>query len=203
MWALVPTPLKYMKDLITSVLMIVVMTVGLGILYPLAVWGVGQLVFPHQANGSLIEREGKVIGSELIGQNFTSPVYFQGRPSAAGAGYDAAASSGSNLGPTSSKLIDRVKTEAEALRSENPQTQVPADLVTTSASGLDPHISPAAANFQIVRVAKARGMSEDQLRSIVGRFTEGRQFGVLGEPRVNVLLLNLELDRVSPVSNAK
>ncbi|MCC7307488.1 MAG: potassium-transporting ATPase subunit KdpC [Acidobacteria bacterium] len=192
-----------MKDLITSVLMIVVMTVGLGILYPLAVWGVGQLVFPHQANGSLIEREGKVIGSELIGQNFTSPVYFQGRPSAAGAGYDAAASSGSNLGPTSSKLIDRVKTEAEALRSENPQTQVPADLVTTSASGLDPHISPAAANFQIVRVAKARGMSEDQLRSIVGRFTEGRQFGVLGEPRVNVLLLNLELDRVSPVSNAK
>lgn len=203
MWALVPTPLKYMKDLITSVLMIVVMTVGLGILYPLAVWGVGQLAFPHQANGSLIEREGKVIGSELIGQNFTSPVYFQGRPSAAGAGYDAAASSGSNLGPTSSKLIDRVKTEAEALRSENPQTQVPADLVTTSASGLDPHISPAAANFQIVRVAKARGMSEDQLRSIVGRFTEGRQFGVLGEPRVNVLLLNLELDRVSPVSNAK
>jgi len=192
-----------MKDLITSVLMIVVMTVGLGILYPVAVWSVGQLVFPHQANGSLIEREGNVIGSELIGQHFTSPGYFHGRPSAAGNGYDAASSGGSNLGPTSSKLIDRVKTEAEALRSENPQTQVPADLVTTSASGIDPHISPAAADFQIMRVAKARGISEDQLRSIVGRFTEGRQFGVLGEPRVNVLLLNLELDRASPVPSAK
>ena len=188
-----------MKDLISSVLMILVMTIGLGILYPLSVWGLGQLFFRHEANGSLIEKEGKVVGSELIGQNFTSPGYFHGRPSAAGNGYDAGASSGSNLGPTSKKLIDRVTADAESLSAENPAKPIPADLVTASGSGLDPHISPAAANFQLPRVARERGLSESELGQIVSRFTEGRQLGVLGEPRVNVLLLNLELDKTKPL----
>jgi K+-transporting ATPase ATPase C chain len=178
--------------------MIVVFTVLLGIGYPLAVWGVSQVIFPHQANGSLIERDGKVIGSELIGQNFTSAHYFHSRPSAAGNGYDAGASSGSNLGPTNLKLIDRVTADADTLAAENPTAPIPADLVTTSGSGLDPHISPAAADFQVPRVARERNMSETELQQIVARFTEGRQFAILGEPRVNVLLLNLELDRVKP-----
>jgi potassium-transporting ATPase KdpC subunit len=184
-----------MKDLITSALMIIVFTISLGVIYPLAVWGIGQTLFPQQANGSLIkDANGEVIGSELIGQNFTSPGYFHGRPSAAGNGYDAGASSGSNLGPTSEKLITRVETDAETIQAGNPGAPVPADLITTSASGLDPHISPAAAEFQVPRVAKARGIDEKGLREIVARYTEGRQFGVLGEARVNVLLLNLELD---------
>lgn len=181
--------------------MVLVLTLGLGIVYPLAVWGVGQILFPHQANGSLIVRDGQLIGSELIGQNFTSPHYFHGRPSASGTGYDAAASSGSNLGPTNEKLIDRIKTDAEARQAENPNAAVPADLVTTSASGLDPHISPAAADFQVPRVARERNMTESDLRAIVARFTEGRTFGILGESRVTVLLLNLELDKIKPISD--
>jgi K+-transporting ATPase ATPase C chain len=189
-----------MKDLITSALMIIVFTFSLGVLYPLAVWGVGQTLFPHQANGSLIANaRGEVVGSELIGQNFTSAHYFHSRPSAAGNGYDADASSGSNLGPTSEKLISRVKSDAETLAAENPGRPVPADLVTTSGSGLDPHISPAAAEFQIPRVAKERNMGEGDLKQIVRKYTEGRQFGILGEPRVNVLLLNIELDETKPV----
>lgn len=177
--------------------MIVTFTFGLGIVYPLAVWGVGLIFFPHQANGSLIRNAaGEVIGSELIGQNFTSAGYFHGRPSAAGNGYDAGASGGSNLGPTSEKLINRIGSDSENLQADNPGRAIPADLVTTSASGLDPHVSPAAAEFQIPRVAKERGVAETELRGIVARFTEGRQLGFLGEPRVNVLLLNLELDRI-------
>lgn len=191
-----PAPNSNMKDLITSALMILVFTVSLGVLYPLAVWGVGQAIFPHQANGSLIKNaNSETIGSELIGQNFTSAGYFHSRPSAAGNGYDAGASSGSNLSSTSQKLIDRVKTDAETMQAESPNMPIPADLVTTSASGLDPHISPAAAEFQLPRVAKERNVSETDLRQIVARFTEGRQFRIFGEPRVNVLLLNLELDR--------
>jgi K+-transporting ATPase ATPase C chain len=174
--------------------MLIVLTVALGVLYPFAVWGVSQLAFSHQANGSLIEKDGKVVGSELIGQTFTSAGYFHSRPSAAGNGYDAGASSGSNLGPTSKKLIDRISADGETMQPENPNVKIPADLVTTSASGLDPHISPSAAEFQVVRVAKERNMAESDVRQIVQKFTEGRQLGFFGEPRVNVLMLNLALD---------
>lgn len=185
-----------MKDLYTSILILILFTVGLGVIYPFAVWGVGQAFFPHQANGSLLSNpQGEVIGSELIGQNFTSRQYFHSRPSAAGIGYDAGASSGSNLGPTNEKLIVRVKDSTNALAAEAPGKPIPADLVTMSGSGLDPHISPAAADFQIRRIAEERGIDESDLRRLVGEFTESRTLGILGEQRVNVLSLNIELDR--------
>ena len=185
-----------MKNFVTAILMTIVTTILLGLIYPLAVTGLAQVLFPDKANGSLIKRaDGVVIGSRLIGQPFSSPGYFRSRPSAAGAnGYDAGASSGSNLGPTNQKLIDRVKADVEKLQAENPGKPIPIDLVTTSGSGLDPHISPAGAEFQVPRVAKERNMTEGQVRQIVAAHTEGRQFGFLGEPRVNVLELNLELD---------
>ena len=190
-----------MKNLITAVLMTVVTTFLLGLIYPLAVTGLAQVIFPDKANGQLIQQaDGIVVGSRLIGQPFSSPGYFRSRPSSAGAiGYDAAASGGSNLGPTNQKLIDRIKADVEKLQAENPNQPVPIDLVTSSASGLDPHISPAAAEFQVPRVARERGLTEAEVRNIVAAHTEGRQFGFLGEPRVNVVELNLNLDRTQPL----
>ena len=174
------------------------LTVVLGIVYPLAMTGIAQLIFPHKANGSLIRSGDKVLGSEIIGQNFIKPEYFHPRPSAAGEkGYDATASNGSQFGPTNKKLIDRVSASIDQFRKENPDYHgpIPADLVTASASGLDPHISPDSAQAQVARVAKARGISVEQTSQLVTQFTEGPDLGVLGEPRVNVLKLNLELDR--------
>jgi K+-transporting ATPase ATPase C chain len=183
-----------LKQLRPAILITILMTVLLGLAYPLGMTGLAQVFFPHQANGSLVMRGGKVIGSELIGQQFTSAKYFHGRPSAAGNGYDATNSGGSNLGPTSKKLIDRVKTDTATLAKENPGVPVPVDLVTTSASGLDPDITPAAALFQVPRVAAARKLPQDTIRKLVEDHTDGRLLGLIGEPHVNVLQLNMALD---------
>jgi K+-transporting ATPase ATPase C chain len=205
------------KNLVVAVLMTLVTTLLLGVVYPLAVTGLAQVLFRDKANGQLIVRGGQIVGSRIIGQAFSSPGYFHGRPSAAGTGYDAANSSGTNLGPTNKKLVDAVKTAVEAARKENPegcgvrgaevrgaemrgaQCEVPVDLVTSSASGLDPHISPAAAAFQVRRVARERSISDDVVRQLVTAHTEGRQLGFLGEAVVNVLELNLALDERHPM----
>jgi K+-transporting ATPase ATPase C chain len=188
------------KNLLISIWFTLATTVLFGIIYPLVVTGLAQVIFPRQANGDLIKQGDKLVGSHLLGQPFTAPGYFYSRPSAAGAaGYDPTASGGSNFGPTNKALQDRVNASAHTLQPTNPGTPIPADLVTTSGSGLDPDISPASAEFQIPRVAKERGMSEQDVRAAVARHTKGRQWGFLGEPRVNVLDLNLDLDSAHPM----
>ena len=189
------------RNFLISIWMTLATTVLLGIIYPLVVTGLAQLLYPLQANGELIHRaDGTIAGSSLIGQPFTSAGYFHSRPSAAGAaGYDPMASGGSNLGPTNKALIDRVTGSVQSLAAENPGARIPADLATASGSGLDPHISPASAEFQLPRVARERGMKEGDLRALVAKHTEPRQLGFLGEPRVNVLELNLDLDATHPL----
>jgi K+-transporting ATPase ATPase C chain len=188
------------KQLLTAIWMTLATTVLLGVVYPLVMTGFAQVLFPRQANGSLIRVDGKTLGSHLIGQPFTSARYFYSRLSAAGpAGYDGTASTGSNLGPTNKALVDRVAASVQILQAQNPGTSIPVDLVTASGSGLDPDISPAAADFQVPRIARERKMSEADVRAAVARHTSGRQWGFLGEPRVNVLELNLELDAAHPV----
>lgn len=187
------------KNFITSILYTAIATILLGVIYPLAVTGLGQLLAKDRANGQLIKKDGVTVGSRILAQPFSSAKYFHARPSAAGTnGYDATNSGGTNWSPANQKLIDRIKNDTAALQSENPEKPVPVDLVTASGSGLDPHITPAAAEFQIARVAKARGITEDGIRKVVTTHTELRQFGFLGEPRVNVLELNLALDEIYP-----
>jgi len=198
-----------LREIRPAIVVLLALTIITGLVYPLAMTGIAQVIFPYRAQGSMIERDGKVVGSALIGQNFTSDKYFHGRPSATtapdpndptktvAAPYNAANSGGSNLGPSNKALIDRVQGDMDKLKEENPSAPVPADMVTTSASGLDPDISPEAAFFQVPRIAKARNLPEDQIRQLVTDNTQGRFLGLLGEPRVNVLLLNLALDRLS------
>ncbi|MFZ3353040.1 MAG: K(+)-transporting ATPase subunit C [Xanthobacteraceae bacterium] len=198
-----------LREIRPAIVVLVALTLITGLVYPLAMTGIAQLIFPRQANGSMIERDGKVVGSELIGQNFTSDKYFHGRPSATtapdpkdpnktvAAPYNAANSGGSNLGPSNKALVDRVKGDIATLQKQNPGASVPIDLVTTSGSGLDPDISPEAALFQVPRIAKTRSLPDAQIRQLVEENTEGRWLGLLGEPRVNVLQINLELDRLA------
>jgi len=199
-----------LREIRPAIVLIIMLTLITGVAYPFAITGIAQVLFPYQAQGSLVEQDGKVVGSALIGQEFTSEGYFHGRPSATTAPdpndstktvpapYNAANSGGSNLGPTNKSLIERVQGDIEKLKQENPSAQVPTDLVTTSGSGLDPHISPEAALFQVSRVAKARNLPENRVVQLVAENTSGRFAGLLGEPRVNVLALNLALDRVAP-----
>ncbi len=191
------------RNLIVAALMTLVTTVMLGVIYPLAITGIAQVAFPDRANGQLITRDGTVIGSRLIGQGFAAPEYFHSRPSATATPYDAANSGGSQYGPTNKKLIDAVKANVEAARKDNSSAPVPVDLVTTSASGVDPHLSPAAAAFQVPRVARARKAAEADVQRLVDAHTAGRQLGFLGEPRVNVLELNLALDRELPLADSR
>lgn len=186
------------KNLITAILMTIATTILLGVIYPLVVTGLAQLIFPRQANGQLIHKDGKIIGSSIIAQGFSSPGYFHPRPSFAGNGYDPTNTNGSQLGPTNQKLVDRVNGDVANAHTENSSMPVPVDLVTGSGSGLDPHVTPASAEFQLARVAKERGATVEQLHALVQKHTEGRQLGFLGEPRVNVLELNLELDERFP-----
>ena len=187
------------KNLAIAFWFTIVTTVIFGVLYPLAVTGLAQLLFPRQANGQLIEADRKIVGSRIIGQTFTDAGYFHSRPSSAGTGYDPTSSSASNLGPTNKSLIERVKADVQKAQAENPSTPVPIDLVTASGSGLDPEISPAAAEFQIPRIARERNMSETKVRALIQRYMRPRQFGFMGEPGINVLELNLELDRTHPM----
>jgi K+-transporting ATPase ATPase C chain len=198
--------MMFLKNLRIAIITLGLFTILTGLLYPLLVTGIAQLIFPGRANGSLIQKGGKLLGSELIGQPFRDPKYFWSRPSATTPyAYDAAASSGSNYGPLNPALLDSVKKRVQNLKTADPQNSlpIPVDLVTSSGSGLDPHISIAAAQYQISRVARARGMSEERVRSLVGQSTEGRQLGFLGEPRVNVLELNLALDEMKSLSEEK
>jgi K+-transporting ATPase ATPase C chain len=186
------------KNLLIAIWFTLVTTFIFGLLYPLAITGLAQLFFHDQANGQLITKNGKLMGSRIIGQSFTGPAYFHSRPSAAGTGYDPTSSGGSNLGPTNKALLERVNGEVEILHAENPSAPIPIDLVTSSGSGLDPEISPAAADFQLPRIARTRGMKDQDVRALVQKHTKDRDLGFLGEPRVNVLELNLELDALHP-----
>ena|SRR5487761_1144173 len=191
------------RNLITAILYTIVTTIIFGVIYPYAVTGFAQVLFKYKANGQLIYQNGQLIGSRIIGQPFSSPAYFHSRPSAAGNGYDAASSSGSNYSPTSKKLIARIAEDAAVAQADHSHVEIPVDLVTASASGLDPHITPAAAEFQVARVARERHIEVETVRRLVAKHTLGRQFGFLGEPRVNVLELNLELDNTSHAAPQK